>query len=109
MGLDVENEFNIRTARNDIKRWIKAYMRTNSRYPACVKMRCLMWPPLHRQHWKYFVEVSVNGKIPEFGQTRVTVDVWDELTYDRKLRRENYENIEFVFLIYFEPNVSNSI
>lgn len=103
MGLDIENEFNMSTAQRDIKEWTRKYMRANSKYPACIMMRCHMWPPLHKQHWQYFVEVSVNGKIPEWGQTRVTEDVWNQLTSDKKLKRENYENLEFVFLIYFEP------
>ncbi len=90
-----EHKFNARQCSVLIKSWKRYYMRKNSKYPAVIQLRCHALG-LDRRNWKHYIELWVNRKM--ISQDLITPESYDSLSYDPKLKKEEFPNLEFITL-----------
>ncbi len=99
-------EFNLGTAKNDIRKWQTWYMRKNSKYSSKIMVRCNSMAP-EIIFWTYFMELWINGKMTI--QYRIKPEAYDTFDLDKSLRREAYTGIEIIILKEFTPASRTSI
>ena len=95
-----EYNFNLKFCKNEIKNWIRWYMRKNSRYPSKILLKCC-----HSAHeiifWKYYIELWVNGTMTS--QSRILPEAYDAFDYDKSLKKEQFIGFEFITYKEFIP------
>ena len=95
-----EQKLNGRACGMLIKSWKRSYMRKNSKYPAKIVLRCHC-PGIDRRNWKHYIELIVNGEL--ISQDEITPESYDSLSYDPKLKKEQFKNLEFITLFDTTP------
>jgi hypothetical protein len=99
MAIDGEYEFELSSCYSFMKNWKTQYARKNSKKHMFIKLRCSFSAP-DPIYWKYYIEVSVDGKIKE--QNRICKEAYDYLKKENP--SEEYGQVEFVTLFTFIPN-----
>ncbi len=97
---DSDYQFNLKTAKQNIKNWKRWYFRKNSKHAAKIQLRCSSAAP-DPAYWKYFIELWINDKLMQ--QDRIMREAYDTFDYDKSLKKTEYPGIEIITLLEYDP------